>query len=277
MWTKRLAYRARPARAAGVTAVIGMGASPGTSNLLALLAMNECDTVDRVVTAWRIGGLPYPTAENPDPQPNAALEHWVHNCTEPITTWRGGQLVDAWALEELTLSYPGLGQGPVWVCGHPEPLTLPRVRPEVRDSFNLMVSRRGLMDAMIRVAARVRSGELDVTAASKQILREPNTGGAAAGPSPTLPNLFAVAEGTKDGRGIRVGAQPLVLPNAGMGEMTGYPLAIATLMMVRGQVDRPGVHGPEGAVHPETYFSELSRLVDDRPDGPVFEVVSEEI
>ncbi|TDB88733.1 NAD-dependent epimerase/dehydratase family protein [Actinomadura sp. KC216] len=265
------------ARAAGVTAVIGMGASPGTSNLLALLAMNRCDTVDRVYTAWRAGALPYPTPEDPDPQPNAALEHWVHNCTEPIKTWRRGRLTDAWALEELTLSYPGRGEGPVWVCGHPEPLTLPRVRPEVQESLNLMVSRRGLMEGMQRVAARVRGGELNVTAASRQILREPNTGGAAAGPSPILPNLFAVAEGTKDGNGIRVGARPIVLPDANMGEMTGYPLAIATLMMARGDVDKPGVHGPEGAVDPETYFHELSLLVEDHPGGPVVEVVSEEI
>ncbi|GAB3857763.1 saccharopine dehydrogenase NADP-binding domain-containing protein [Nocardioides maradonensis] len=264
------------ARAAGVTAIIGMGASPGTSNLLALLAMNQCDTVERVVTAWRAGALPYP-AEGEEPQTNAALEHWVHNCTEPIKIWRGGTLIDAHALEEVTVTYPGRGEGSVWVCGHPEPLTLPRVRPEVQESLNLMVSRRGLMEGMQRVAARVRSGELDVTAASKQILLEPDTGGAAAGPSPTLPNLFAVAEGTKDGRRIRVGAQPIVLPNANMGEMTGYPLAIATLMLVRGLVDAPGVHGPEGAVDPETYFHELSLLVEDRPDGPVFEVVAEDL
>ncbi|MER7986163.1 saccharopine dehydrogenase NADP-binding domain-containing protein [Streptomyces noursei] len=262
------------ARAAGVTAVIGMGASPGTSNLLALLTMNRLDTVDRVFTAWRAGALPYP-AEGEEPQTNAALEHWVHNCTEPIKIWRDGKLVDAHALEELTVSYPGRGAGAVWVCGHPEPLTLPRVRPEVRESLNLMVSRRGLMAGMQRVAARVRSGELDVRGASKQILLEPGTGGSAAGPAPTLPNLFAVAEGTKDGKRLRVGAQPIVLPNANMGEMTGYPLAVATLMMARGQVDKPGVHGPESTVDPDTYFQELSLLVEDRPGGPVVEVVDE--
>jgi saccharopine dehydrogenase-like NADP-dependent oxidoreductase len=264
------------ARAAGITAVIGMGASPGTSNLLAMLAMNECDTVDRVFTAWRAGALPYP-ADGEEPQTNAALEHWVHNCTEPIKIWRGGELVDAFALEELTISYPGVGEGAVWVCGHPEPLTLPRVRPEVKESLNLMVARRGLMEGMQRVASRVRTGELDVTGASKQLLLEPDTGGATAGPSPVLPNLIAVAEGTKDGKAVRVGARPIILPDANMGEMTGYPLAIATLMMVRGLVDAPGVHGPEGAVDPKIYFHELSLLVEDRPAGPVYELVSEEI
>lgn len=262
------------ARAAGVTAVIGMGASPGTSNLLALLAMNRLDTVERVVTAWRAGALPYP-ADGEEPQTNAALEHWVHNCTEPIKIWRDGALIEANALEELTVTYPGRGEGAVWVCGHPEPMTLPRVRPEVKESLNLMVSRRGLMEAMQRLADRVRSGDLDVRGASTQLLVEPNTGGSAAGPAPTLPNLFAVAEGTKDGARVRVGAQPIVLPNANMGEMTGYPLAIATLMLARGQVDKPGVHGPEGAVDPEVYFRELSLLVEDRPDGPVVEVVDE--
>lgn len=265
------------ARAAGITAVIGMGASPGTSNLLAMLAMDQCDTVDRVYTAWRAGGLTVLAPGEPIPEPNAALEHWMHNCTEAIQIRRGGEYVDAWALEEIPLTYPGRGEDVVWVCGHPEPLTLPRVRPEVQESLNLMTARRGLMEAMIRIAQRVRGGELDVTEACRQLFREPDTYGPAAGRAPIHPNLFAVAEGTKDGKGIRVGTQPIVLPNANMGEMTGYPLAIATLMTARGQVDQPGVHGPEGVVDAESYFEELAQLVEDRPAGPVVEIVTEEI
>jgi saccharopine dehydrogenase-like NADP-dependent oxidoreductase len=264
------------ARAAGITAIIGMGASPGTSNVLARLAMNECDTVDRVFTAWRASAPSKSTRENPEPESNAALVHWVHNCSDPIKVWREGALVDAYALEELTLAYPGRGEDPVWICGHPEPLTIPRVRPEVRESYNVMTSRRGLMDAMTRVAQRVRSGDLDVAGASRQILVEPNLGGPGAGPSPNLPNLFAVAEGTKDGRRIRVGAQPLRIPNANMGEMTGYPLAVATLMLVRGQVDSPGVHGPEGAVDPELYFAGLGALAGANGDA-TFEVVKDDL
>ncbi|WP_461154641.1 saccharopine dehydrogenase family protein [Saccharopolyspora tripterygii] len=264
-----------PARAAGVTAVLGMGASPGTSNLLALLAMNKCDEVDRAYTVWRASGVPTLPPDAPDPVPSAATLHWVHNCTEAIKTWRQGVLTDDHALEEISLSYPGRGEDAAWVCGHPEPLTLPRTRPEVKESLNLMVSRRGLMEALQRIATRVRAGELDVYSASVQLLREPNLVGKAAGPAPKLPNLFAVAEGRKNGAPIRAGAQPLILPNANMGEMTGYPLAIAALMMARGEVDRPGVHAPEGAVDPDTYFRELAALVENRPDGPEVEVVTE--
>jgi saccharopine dehydrogenase-like NADP-dependent oxidoreductase len=266
------------ARAAGVTAVIGMGASPGTSNMLAQLCMKQLDDVDKMYTVWRAGALPYPEkGKEHEYEPNAAMIHWIHNCTEPIKVWRDGGLVDAYALEEIEVTYPGIGTGPVWVCGHPEPLTLPRVRPEIKQSYNTMNARRGLMEGLQRVAKRVQAGELDVIAAGKQLIVEPNTGGAAAGSSPILPNLFAVAEGTKDGKATRVGAQPLHIPNANMGEATGYPLATATLMMCRGEVDSPGVHGPEGAVDPERYFELLSGLLQNRPEGLAYELLSEEI
>ncbi|WP_158890790.1 saccharopine dehydrogenase family protein [Amycolatopsis anabasis] len=268
------------ARAAGVTAVIGMGASPGTSNLLAVLAMAECDTVDRVYTSWRASAahFPRPTAGQEFPEATAAIEHWVHNCTEPIKIWRDGSLVDAHALEELTLAYPGWGEAPVWVCGHPEPLTLPRVRPEVRESLNVMSARRGLMDGITRIAERVRAGELNVRQASDELLRQPNLSGKAAGPSPSLPsNIFAVAEGAKDGSRIRVGAQALVQPEGNMGEMTGIPLAVAALMSARGQVGKPGVHGPEGAIDPKVFFTDLARFAPEppAPGVEVYEVVTE--
>lgn len=266
------------AREAGVTAVIGMGASPGTSNLLAMLAMDQCDTVDRVLTAWRAGGLPRLAPGEPIPEPNAALLHWMHNCTEPIKIWRDGGLVDAWALEEITAAYPGWGEDAVWVCGHPEPLTLPRVRPEVRESLNVMTSRRGLMAAMIRLAGRIKTGELDVRGASKALFGEPNVYGRAAGPEPGLPVLFAMAEGTKNGKRIRVGTRPLAVPNLNMGEMTGIPLAVATLMMARGQVDKPGVHGPEGAIDAKTYFHDLAEFARERPaDGQIYEIATAEL
>ena len=266
------------ARAAGVTAVIGMGASPGTSNMLALLCMNQLDEVDEMYTVWRAGALPYPEkGKEAEYEPNAAMVHWIHNCTEPIKVFRDGGLVDAYALEEIEVAYPGIGAGPVWVCGHPEPLTLPLVRPEIKTSYNTMNARRGLMEGLQRVAKRVQAGELDVIAAGKQLVIEPNTGGPGAGPSPILPNLFAVAVGTKDGKKTRVGAQPLHIPNANMGEATGYPLATATLMMCRGEVDNPGVHGPEGAVNPERYFEFLSGLLENRPEGVAYELLTEEI
>ena len=40
------------ARAAGITAVIGMGASPGITNLLACQAVRELDGVDELIAGF---------------------------------------------------------------------------------------------------------------------------------------------------------------------------------------------------------------------------------
>lgn len=256
------------AKQAGVTAVIGMGASPGTSNMLAVMAINQLDEPERVFTAWRAGaGVPRPTDDDPEPDATAAVEHWVHNCSDPIKIWRGGELIDAWGLEEMKLRYPGRGEESVWLCGHPEPLTIPRTYPQLQESLNVMTSRRGLIDAISRIAERVKSGELDVPTGAKKLLVEPNMWGSAAGPAPNFPDIFAVVEGTKDGKRVRVGAEPVALPSGNMGEYTGIPLAVATLMLVRGQIDKRGVHGPEGAVDAEIYFKDLAAFVTDVPDN----------
>ena len=269
------------AREAGITAVIGMGASPGISNLLAALAMAECDRVDRVFTAWRAGaGVPRPTPEDPIPETEATAAglHWIHNVSDPIRVWRAGKLADAWGLEELSLSYPGRGTESVWVCGHPEPLTIPRARPEVQESLNVMTSRRGLIEALTRASDRVRSGELDLEQAWKNLVLEPNLFGSAAGPAPTFPHLFAVVEGVKDGEPIRVAAEPLAVPDKNMGEMTGIPLAVATSMMARGEVECPGVNGPEVTIDAHRFFEDLAGFARDVPaGGPYVEVLTEPI
>lgn len=43
------------AQGAGVTAVVGFGASPGISNLLAVYAEDQLETADEVATAWFTG------------------------------------------------------------------------------------------------------------------------------------------------------------------------------------------------------------------------------
>jgi saccharopine dehydrogenase-like NADP-dependent oxidoreductase len=123
------------AAGAGVTAVIGMGASPGISNLLALKAAEGLDRIDRLITGWSFGGGVRLWG---DEGPSAAVVHWVHQCSGTIRLVCGGQVVDEAPLQELEIDYPGIGHGRGWTVGHPEALTLPRVRPEVRDCYNAM-------------------------------------------------------------------------------------------------------------------------------------------
>jgi saccharopine dehydrogenase-like NADP-dependent oxidoreductase len=255
------------ARAKGVTAIIGIGASPGMSNLLAAVAHSELDTVDRLYTVWR-GGSGVPKApENPeDVKPAAAIEHWIHNLASPIRVWRDGAFRDAVALEELVIDYPGIGSATVWTCGHPEPITLPRYFPDIKESVNLMFARPGLIAAARAVRDRVRSGELTIPEASKEFILQPGRRGPEAGEVPAFPGVFAYAEGTKDGQAARVAVSTNHMPEGEMGEATCVPMAIAVGMIARGEITKSGVFGPEGCIDPKTFFERLTPFAGERSE-----------
>lgn len=247
------------ARAAGITALVGMGASPGVSNLLAAAAHAQLDSVDTLFTVWRGGvGVPPRPERREDVKPAAAIDHWIHNLAEPIRVWRDGRYQSADALETFDISYPGIGPATLWTCGHPEPITLPQTFTTITTCYNLMFARPGLIDAARQIRDRVRSGELDVAQGSIEFLMMPGRSGADAGPIPSYPGVFGYAEGTKDGQAARAVVSTRVLPRGGMGESTCIPLAIAAGMIARGEVSRPGIWAPEAIVDPQIFFTRLT-------------------
>jgi saccharopine dehydrogenase (NAD+, L-lysine forming) len=254
---------------AGVTAVVGMGASPGVSNLLAAAAAAELDVVENLYTGWPAGvGMPrVPLPGEPAPRSSAALEHWIHNLAMPIRIWRDGGYREVDALEEFTVTYPGIGEGAVWTCGHPEPITLPRTFPEIRESLNLMTSRPGLITIARALGEQVRSGAMSVSQAGEALLAAPGRRGPEAGERAPFPDVWALAQGTKDGQRVTVGVTTEVLPDGRMGEMTSIPLAVCASMIARGEVATPGVHAPEAVIDPETFFDRLSSYAGDRAGG----------
>jgi len=244
---------------AGVTAIIGMGASPGVSNLLARVAHDELDLVETLNTVWRGGvGIP-PVPEDPsDVQPSAAIDHWMHNLAEPIRVWRDGAFQDTDALEERQIDYPGLGPATLWSCGHPEPISLPRTFPEIKNSVNLMFGRPGLMSIARAIRDRIRAGELTVPEASRELLLTPGRRWPDAGDIPPYPGCFAYAEGAKDGRRARVFVSTLLMPRGGMGESTCTPTALAAIMLARGEIAVRGVQGPEAFIDPRTLIERFA-------------------
>lgn len=253
---------------AGVVAIIGMGASPGVSNLLAAAAAAALDDVETLHTGWPAGtGMPKVDPDGPPPRASAALVHWIHNLSAPIRVWRDGGYQEVEALEERTVTYPGIGEGTVWTCGHPEPITLPRTYPGIRESLNLMTSRPGLIAAARAVCDDVRSGSASVEEAGVALLLDPNRRGPAAGDRAPFPDVWALAEGTKDGRRTVVGVTTDVLPDGQMGEMTSIPLSIAASMIASGEITHPGVHAPEAVIDPYAFFDRLSAYAGDRADG----------
>ncbi|MFD3591106.1 saccharopine dehydrogenase family protein [Nocardia sp. NPDC058640] len=243
------------ARDAGVVALVGMGASPGVANLLAVTAARELDSVDSVITAW--SGTDAGTAHDSDAggrAPGAAYLHAIRQITGTIRVTREGELVDRPALERVDIDYPGLGAGVGWSFGHPEAVTLHRAMPELRDNTNVITGGRALyalcrglrmsvdrkllsVDRAARVAARVVS-----------MLPPGNLGDG------VLPPLFAMVTGRRDGEPATVATALAQVPGRGMSDNTGIPLAVAALLL--GTRDRPaGVHTPETLFDPDEFFA----------------------
>lgn len=245
------------ARAAGVTALVGMGASPGIANLLAVTAARELDTVETIITGWNI------QATRPDPntsnQPSAAIVHGIRQISGAIRVTRGGVLADRPALERIEFEYPGIGAAHGRSFGHPEAVTLNRVYPDLRDNTNIVVGDRftvaGLSAMRFCVdhrilsstqAARIAAFAERVLPANPANLLKP--GG--------LPPLFAVATGARGNAPAAAATALAQVPGLTMAENTGIPLAAATLLLA--SVRRPGVHTPETLIDPDAFFAALA-------------------
>lgn len=111
------------AEEAGITAVIGLGASPGVSNLLAMKLAGQFDRVDRLYTGWRVESA-FDMGDS-----RAAIEHWVHQFTGQIEVHENGLRQTTTPLEPVTLHYPGVGERTFYTLGHPEAVTLPLSLP----------------------------------------------------------------------------------------------------------------------------------------------------
>ncbi|KAE8407111.1 Saccharopine dehydrogenase-domain-containing protein [Aspergillus pseudonomiae] len=112
------------ARDAGVPCYIGCGASPGMSNVLAVDAVGDLDTVDTIDLCWLVG----------DERPGigkAVLEHLMHIAAGPCLTWVNGKpsLNESWVETGYAPMVGQCGETLLHETAHPEPVTLPRLFP----------------------------------------------------------------------------------------------------------------------------------------------------
>jgi hypothetical protein len=243
------------AKAVGVTALVGMGASPGITNLLAVLAARELDTVSEIITGWNIEAAQPEHGQNG--HPSAAVVHGVQQATGTIEVTRAGRPVKERPLRPIKIDYPGIGTKRAWTFGHPEAITLPREFPGAT-SLNAAFGGRSLMAALKAIAAAVDRGYLTPAHAARIIDRAerlmPSDFARTLRPG-RLPPLFALATGTHDSRPASAGCALAQIPGTTMGEVTGIPMAAALGLLPGAE---PGVHTPESLLDPAAYFAELA-------------------
>ena len=108
------------ARASGVRVLLGLGASPGVSNMLAVEAGSRLDRVDRIVTGWGWGGMADDGDDALSDGVTAALEHWVEQASGAIPVLRDGAVTETAPLAKVLVDYPGIGRVTTRSIGHPE-------------------------------------------------------------------------------------------------------------------------------------------------------------
>jgi saccharopine dehydrogenase-like NADP-dependent oxidoreductase len=249
------------ARARGVTAVVGMGVSPGVANLLAVHAAEPLDRVDRLLTGWALDAA---VPETRGDEPSAATVHGLHQLTGRIRVWRAGEAREEAPLQPVRFELPGRGSHRAWTIGHPEAVTLPRRYPGLRECLNIMHAPRLHIAATRALAGAIDRGWLDLHRAARwgeRLEGKPHDDdrlNSALRGGDALPPLFALAEGEKNGIPTIVSAIPTAAPPGGMGAATGVPLALVLPFIAGGQLQRPGVHPPETILDPGAFFEALA-------------------
>ena len=253
------------AKQAGVLALIGVGASPGISNMLAVKAIQALDHTTEIYTVW---DLDYARPEQHGKKTAAALLHGIEQLTGTVLAYRNGSVSREKPLEKIWLSVPHGGSGNVYTIGHPESVTLPRYFPELQTSVNAMLVSPTVLWGLKGLCTLVDSQWLDkgraaaVAQAMEKLDGKP--------PSPEkisrdltrrfkhrLPPFFALAKGTSAGRTATSAALIMGIPPGGIGAATGVPLAVAAIMYLRGNISGKGVFAPEAVLDPDTFFRML--------------------
>jgi saccharopine dehydrogenase (NAD+, L-lysine-forming) len=247
------------AKAAGVSALIGMGNSPGLANVLARLCADQfLDETESVDIMHIHGGEP---EEGP-----AVIKHRIHAMTNDVPVFVDGELRNVRMLEESgkafieETDFRDVGTYPVYPYPHPETITLPRYIKGLKRATN-----RGVvfplsyfnrtMD-MVRVGACVEepltvqgSPVSPIEFSVAHILRERAVFLAEAGVTGPAGCLKVVVSGLKGGERHTYVFQ-ISSTSRGAGEGTGIPAALGAILMSRGAINSKGVFPPEAAVDP---------------------------
>jgi len=271
------------AKEAGITAVIGIGASPGITNILGVYACSKLDEVDELITAWgmdidiKAGKKPkyYIKPEKlrkklgkTEIKPNAALMHLLYETIEKIPTFKDGKMTEIEPLTEVEpFEFPGYKSMYACNIGHPEPVTLPRTI-KAKSVSNVMYIGETATDATRKYSQKIKNKELTIEEATLALGKEFADLTERAFKDKTIleqyvdgpPTLSVIAVGTKNGKRKKIGIALGREPYGEMAGVTSVPLGIATIMLVEGKITQKGVLTPEKAFkdNPMEFFDGIA-------------------
>ena len=247
-----------------ITAIVGLGASPGISNLLGLKAMNELDEAESIITGWDVSSAK-PEDESSQKGTNAAMEHGLQQISGEIKVYKDKKYKLTKPLEKIKIHYPGRGNYDAFIFGHPEAITFPHHFNDLKESVNACHGSNQSNIYIIKILRwlvdkKLISFELGASLLEwlERKIGTPSIEKQIKG----LPSIYGLARGLKDNKNasVAVTLSEEELSNSwGMGAITGFPLAFGLKLLLENKINKKGVFAPEGgAINPDDFFSLLT-------------------
>ena len=249
----------KAAKKAGVSALIGMGSSPGFANVLVrFCADSMLDRVEAVDIYHAHGGE---KVEGP-----AVVKHRIHSMKADVPMFLKGKFTTVRLFEdsgkalEEEVEFRDVGKYWVYAYPHPETITLPRYLKGVKRVTNLGLvlppTYAELIKGMVRLGV-TEEEPIEVQGQSvvplefavafilsrrKKLVKE-------AGLTGPQGCLKIVVKGSKDGNKSTY-IFSISSKRQGMGEGTGIPAAVGAMLMGTGRIKEKGVLPPEACIEP---------------------------
>ena len=239
---------------AGITIIVGLGASPGVTNVLARAGADRLDRVEEVRTAWVMRGS--------DMGGPALSRHLLHSLPHRAFVYEAGAMREVRPFHDgrEVLEFPELGPVEVTHIGHPEPFTLSRFIDGVRYADDKATFLPTEVAAMIVELGRIARSSHPVDVAGRPV--DPMD--FAAGylhqtcgrmvDVPTTGALRTEVRGELDGRPTRI----VYAASGRIGIGTGVPAAIGACLLGLGKLPNPGVYPPEACIDPEWFIPAIA-------------------
>jgi len=283
--TEKLLDMDGDARKAGISALVGMGSSPGVANVLVRFCADSLfEQVEAVDIYHAHGGE---KVEGP-----AVVKHRIHSMKMDIPMFLDGKFTTVRLFEESGKSleedveFRDVGTYNVYAYPHPETITLPKYLKGLKRVTNLGLvlppAYAELIKGMVRLGI---TGEAPIEVQGHRIvplefavafiLSQRQRLMKEAGLSEPMGCLKIVVKGYKDG-GKSTYVFSMSSRGLGMGEGTGVPAALGAILMATGKVNMEGVNPPEVCVDPMDLL-ELARTRVSLGEKKGFPIVIEHI
>lgn len=265
------------AKDAGIVAIIGLGATPGLTNIWAKYGAEKLDGVDEIHTSWAW------TAVDPEMGP-AIVDHYFHAITGKVPTYRDGKWMEVPALSdpEIVEFPPPLGRFEPSNVGHPEPVTIPRYIEGVRTVTNKgtvwpsSMNEAGALLAQMGLTSQKEITISGMTVPVRDVAVEATLALEELAPQETIEEALEEIGGYGDyalrGVGLKTTVKGEVDGERTQHEYasscidaraaTAIPAVLGSLMVAREEIDERGAFAPEGIIDPEALLREISKDIE---------------